>query len=94
MRGEPVMLGKVVALLQIPNQALFGPKAAAQYLGMNVKTLKQLTDLGEVPARRFRNRRAYLLEDLEKYRTNLPQWYDADQRGENPSRERRKDGSK
>ncbi len=87
------MIGKV-ALLQIPNQALFGPKAAAQYLGMNVKTLKQLTDLGEIPARRFRNRRAFLLEDLENFRTNLPQWYDSDQRGENPSRERRKDGSK
>ena len=88
------MIGKVVALLQIPNQALFGPKAAAQYLGMNVKTLKKLMDLGEIPARRFRNRRAFLLEDLENYRTNLPQWYDSDQRGENPSQERRKDGSK
>ncbi len=94
MRGEPVMLGKVVALLQIPNQALFRPKAAAQYLGMNVKTLKKLTDLGEIPARRRGNGRAYLLEDLENYRTNLPQWYDADQRGENPSQERRTDGSK
>ncbi len=87
------MLGKVVALLQIPSQALFGPKAAAQYLGMNVKTLKKLMDLGEIPARRFRNRRAFLLEDLENYRTNLPQWYDADQSGENPSQERRKDGN-
>ncbi len=86
------MIGKV-ALLQIPNQALFGPKAAAQYLGMNVKTLKKLMDLGEIPARRFRNRRAYLLEDLENYMTNLPQWYDADQSGENPSQERRKDGN-
>jgi len=94
VRSEPVMIGKVVALLQIPNQALFGPKAAAQYLGMNVKTLKKLMDLGEIPARRFRNRRAFLLEDLENFRTNLPQWYDADQRGENPSQERRKDGSK
>ena len=94
MRGEPAMIGKAIALIQIPNQALFGPKAAAQYLGMNVKTLKKLMDLGEIPARRFRNRRAFLLEDLEEYRKNLPQWYDADQRGENPSQERRKDGSK
>ncbi len=87
------MIGKVVALIQVPNQAMFGPKAAAQYLGMNVKTLKTLTDLGEIPARRFRNRRAYLLEDLERFRTGLPEWYDADQSGENPGRERRKDGS-
>ena len=88
------MIGKAIALIQVPNQALFGPKAAAQYLGMNVKTLKKLMDLGEIPARRFRNRRAFLLEDLENFRTNLPQWYDADQRGENPSQGRRKNGSK
>ncbi len=94
MRSEPVMIGKVVALLQIPNQAVFGPMAAAKYLGMDRKTLKEETDLGRIPARRFRNRRAYLLEDLEEYRKNLPQWYDADQRGENPSQGRRKNGSK
>jgi hypothetical protein len=79
------MIGKPIALLQIPNQALFGPKAAAQYLGINVKTLKVLTDLGEISARRFRNRRAYLLEDLENYRKNLPPWYYEAQRGGNPS---------
>ena len=39
------MIGKPIALIQIPNQAMFGPKAAAQYLGINVKTLKELTDL-------------------------------------------------
>ena len=79
------MIGKLIALIQIPNQAMFGPKAAAQYLGINVKTLKVLTDLGEIPTRRFRNRRAYLLEDLESYRKNLPNWYDEVQRGGNPS---------
>jgi excisionase family DNA binding protein len=68
------MIAKPVALLQIPNQAMFSPKAAARFLGVNVKTLKELTDRGELPARRFRNRRAYLLEDLESYRRNLPQW--------------------
>ena len=87
------MIGKPFALIQIPNQAMFAPKAAAQYLGINVKTLKIITDLGEISARRFRNRRAYLLEDLERFRTGLPEWYDADQSGENPGRERRKDGS-
>lgn len=80
-----MMIGKPIALIQIPNQAMFGPKAAAQYLGINVKTLKELTDSGEMPARRFRNRRAYLLEDLESYRKNLPNWYDEAQRGGNPS---------
>lgn len=79
------MIGKPIALIQIPNQAMFSPKAAAQYLGINVKTLKVLTDLGEIPARRFRHRRAYLLEDLESYRKNLPNWYDEARRGGNPS---------
>ncbi len=88
------MIVKPIAFIQIPNQAMFSPKVAARYLGINVKTLKELTDRGELPARRLRNRRAYLLEDLERFRTGLPEWYDAAQRGENPSQERREDGSK
>ena len=68
------MIGRAVALIQVPTQAMFSPKAAARYLGVDIKTLKELTDLGEIPARRFRNRRAYLLEDLEDYRTSLPRW--------------------
>ena len=81
------MIGRPVALIQVPNQALFAPKAAARYLGINVKTLKLLTDRGEISARRFRTRRAYLLEDLERYRQSLPGWYDS-VRGENPGPER------
>lgn len=88
-----MMIGKPVALIQIPSQALFSPKAAARYLGINVKTLKLLTDLGEIPARRFRNRRAYLLEDLERYRNLLPAWYDPRHGGENPGPERSEDGN-
>lgn len=72
------MIGKPLALIQVPNQAMFAPRAAAHYLGVNVKTLKKLTDRGEIPARRFRNRRAYLLEDLERFRTSLPGWYAAE----------------
>ena len=90
---EGTMIGKSVALVQIPNQAMFSPKAAAQYLGINVKTLKELTDLGEIPARRFRNRRAYFLEDLERYRTFLPAWYDPGHGGENPGPEGNSNGN-
>ena len=39
------MIGKPIALIQIPNPAMFSPKAEAQYLGTNVNTLKVLTDL-------------------------------------------------
>ena len=65
---------EVFSVVQIPSQAMFGPKRAAHFLGINVKTLKQLTDLGEIPTYRFRNRRAYLLEDLEAFRKSLPRW--------------------
>ena len=71
------MISKPVGLIQVPNQAMFSPKAAARYLGINVKTLKELSDLGEIPVRRLRNRRAYLLEDLEGFRKGLPDWYDS-----------------
>ena len=84
---------KMTGIIQIPSQAMFGPKRAAQYLGINVKTLKELTDLGEIPARRFRNRRTYLLEDLERYRTTLPAWYDPNYGGENPGPERSDHGN-
>ena len=39
------LTSKIISLTQIPSQALFGPKRAARYLGINVKTLKELTDL-------------------------------------------------
>jgi len=84
---------KQIAFVAIPTQAMFSPKKAACYLGINVKTLKELTDHGEIPARRFRNRRAYLLEDLERYRTTLPAWYDPVHGGENPGPERSDHGN-
>jgi excisionase family DNA binding protein len=68
------MTRQIFSVAQIPSQAMFSPKRAAHYLGINVKTLKQLTDLGEIPTYRFRNRRAYLLEDLETFRKNMPRW--------------------
>ena len=58
----------------IPSQAMFKTADAAQYLGINRKTLQKLTDLGELPARTFGRRRAYLIEDLDDYRRNLPDW--------------------
>jgi hypothetical protein len=36
------MIGKPEALIQVPNQRLFGMKAAARYLGMHAQTLKSL----------------------------------------------------
>jgi excisionase family DNA binding protein len=86
------MIGKPVAIIQIPNQRLFGTKAAARYLGIHEQTLRKLTDLGELPARRRGARRVYTLEDLDRFIESLPQWYAA--AGEKSGTERRKsDGS-
>jgi len=71
------MIGKPVAFIQVPNQRLFGTKAAAKYLGLHEQTLRKLTDLGEVSARRMGSRRVYALEDLDRYIESLPRWYDA-----------------
>ena len=84
------MIGKPIALIQVPNQRLFGMKAAARYLGLHEQTLRKLTDLGEIKARRMGSRRVYALEDLDSYIDSLPRWYDAP--GEKSGAERRKNG--
>ena len=61
------MIGKPVAFIQVPNQRLFGPKAAAKYLGVHEQTLRKLTGLGELAARKMGSRRVYALEDLDRY---------------------------
>ena len=35
------MIGKLIALIQVPNQRLFSTKAAAQYLGIHEDTLRE-----------------------------------------------------
>ena len=71
------MIGKPIALIQVPNQRLFGVRVAARYLGIHEQTLRKLTDLGEVRARKVGDRRVYTLEDLNLYIDSLPEWYDA-----------------
>ena len=70
------MIGRPVALIQVPNQALFRPKAAAQFLGMDVKTLKRLTDESIIQAKwdPYLKQRSYPLEELERYRDTLPDY--------------------
>ncbi len=69
-------LRKPTALAQVPNQRLFGPKAAAKYLGICEDTLKKITDLEQIRAFSLNGRRAYRLEDLEQFIESLPGWYD------------------
>ena len=78
------MIGKPVALIQVPNQRLFGPAAAARYLGISDDTLKKYTDLRQLTAYNFNGRRAYRLEDLDYLIEHLPEWDDA--AGEKPAK--------
>jgi hypothetical protein len=78
------VIGRPVALIQIPNQRLFKVKAAARYLGISEDSLKKYTDLGQVKAFDFNGCRVYKLEELERLIDSLPQWDDA--RGEKPAK--------
>ena len=69
------MIGNPVKLIQIPNQRLFGTKAAARYLGLHEQTLRKLTAEGLLPSRRLGCRRVYLLDDLDRFIAALPPWY-------------------
>ncbi len=84
------MIGKPVALIQVPNQRLFGIKAASRYLDMHPQTLRKLTDLGEINARRLGERRVYTLEVLDRFIDSLPEWYDGP--SERSGAERRENG--
>ena len=71
------MMDKPITLVGTGNQRLFGPKAAATYLGICEDTLKKITDLGQLRAFNMNGRRAYRLEDLDAYVESLPGWYDS-----------------
>jgi hypothetical protein len=77
------VIGKPVALIQVPNQRVFGPQAAAKYLGICEDTLKKYTDVGLIAARDMCGRHAYLLEELERFVESLPKWGE-NGAGENP----------
>jgi len=74
--NESLTIQKSAVPLRIPNQRLFGPKAAARYLGICEDTLKKITDLEQIRAFSLNGRRAYRLEDLEQFIESLPGWYD------------------
>ena len=85
------MIGKPVALIQIPNQRLFSTKAAARYLGIHEQTLRKYADLDRLPAKRLENRRVFTLEALNIFIDELPEWYPDPDGG--PGQERRKNGN-
>ncbi|MDA2934062.1 helix-turn-helix domain-containing protein [Acidobacteria bacterium AH-259-D05] len=68
------MIGKPMALLQVPNQRLFGTKAAAKYLNVHPDSLRKYADLGWIKARRLERRRVFTLEDLDAFIDALPDY--------------------
>lgn len=85
------MIGKPIAFIQVPNQRIFSPKAAARYLGVHEQTLKKITDEGQIHAKWMRNRKVYLLEELDRYVNSLQDYNPS--YGENPGQERRSNGN-
>ncbi len=81
------MIGKAIALIQVPNQRLFGTKAAAFYVGKHPNTLRKMADLGIIEARvefdaSGRKHRVFALEVLDAYIDSLSRWYDPPHDGE------------
>ena len=76
------MIGKPILLMQVPNQRVFGPKAAARYLGIHPQTLKKKTDERRISAKWQGNRKVYLLEELDCYIESLKDYNPVS--GENP----------
>jgi excisionase family DNA binding protein len=68
--GKPLIIVK-----DIPTQRLYTKKQAAQYLGICEKTLKEMTQAGELPTYMHRGRRVYRLEDLDRFINKLPVWH-------------------
>jgi excisionase family DNA binding protein len=68
------MIGRPAVILQIPDQRVFSISEAAKYIGVHEQTLRDMTDLGQIKARKQGKRRAYLLEELDRYVENLPEW--------------------
>lgn len=69
------MIGKPIALIQVPNQRLFSTKAAARYLGIHEQTLRKYAGMGILQALRLEKRRVFTLEDLNNFIEKLPEWY-------------------
>ena len=66
------MIGKPLMIIQVPDKRKFSIDEAARYLGIHKQTLREKSDLGEIPAKKEGKFRVFLLEDLDRYLNNLP----------------------
>lgn len=63
------------SLLAVPAQRFFTIRQASRYTGLNASTLRKMTDLGELRARRVGKRRMFTIEDLNSWIDGQPLWY-------------------
>ena len=89
--GAGVVIGDTMALIQVPNQALFKVKAAARYLGITDETLTKHVDLGRIKAYNLEGIRVFKLTELNALIEALPEWETA--RGETPAKVRKESSS-
>ena len=61
----------------VPAQRFYTMRAAARYLGLNPATVRQLSDLGELRARRVGKNRMFTLEDMNAWIDSKALWVDA-----------------
>jgi hypothetical protein len=77
------MIGKPIALIQVPNQRFFSMGEAARYVGMDPDTLKRYCDEARITAKDVNGRRMFLLEELDRFLESFPNWGE-NGAGENP----------
>jgi hypothetical protein len=71
LAGEEFMIGKPVALIPSSQSALIRDKGRRAVPRLHEQTLRKLTDIGGLPARKMGSRRVYAREDLDRSRTAL-----------------------
>jgi hypothetical protein len=78
------MIGKPIALIQVPNQRAFFIAEACRYLGnIDPDTLKKHVAEGRIRAKVVNGRHMFLLEEMDRF---LESWPDKEENGagENP----------
>ena len=82
-----MVIGKPVALIQVPSRRLSRVAAAAQYLGKGIGTIRKLPPLNIIKARAELDtavrRHVFALENLNAYLDSQEPWYESPH-GEEP----------
>ena len=87
------MIGRPVAIIQVPTKRGYSVRDAAEYLGKSLNTIRKMADLGILkcksePDSGGRLHRIFFIEDLNAYLDALEDWCDSGP-GEEPGRSRK-----